>query len=343
MTYATPEAFLLLIFLPLLVDWRAILPRRRAADPARTGYAFSSPLPAAELSSFASSSFRVRFGSPLVSLFRSIAFVLLVFALARPQTGSTERDLEAEARDIFFALDISGSMRALDFFIDGDRSDRLRALKFVLTKFIAARKGDRLGLVVFGDRVFTQCPLTLDHSVVTELVEALEVGMAGQGTAIGDGLGIAIKRLDEIPSPSKAIVLVTDGKNNSGSLLPLDAAQIAKEKGIKIYAIGIGGPEPAPFPQKNVFGMTVVTKLPMEYDEKTLTEIAAITGAKYFNAKDTEKLEEVYAEIDRLERRTDRGLEFVDYEEEYLPALLWGIGLMVLTELLASLWYVRIP
>ena len=335
-TFATPAAFLLLLLVPLFIE------RRRRAAGAR-GVLFSSPLPSAELQQLARRSLRSRLRGPLLTVLQVLTFVLLVTALSRPQLSMQMEESEAQARDLLFALDISGSMKALDFFIEGNRVDRLTALKAVMSEFIKNRQGDRLALIVFGDRVFTQCPLTLDHDVVQELVQALEVGMAGQGTAIGDALGIALKKATEIPGASKGIILVTDGKNNSGTLTPLDSAELAKKMGVKVYVVGIGGAEPAPFPTRNMFGVTVLTTLPMEYDEQTLRQIAEVTGGVYFNAKDSEGLERIYGEIAKLEERRERAPQFVEVEERYLPYLAAAIVLLVVSELVAATVLLRVP
>jgi len=335
-TFATPAAFLLLLLVPLFFE------RNRRGAAAR-GVLFTSPLASSELQQLARRSVRSRLRGPFLTVLQVLTFVLLVTALSRPQLAMQMEESEAQARDLIFALDISGSMKALDFFIGENRVDRLTALKAVMKQFIDKRQGDRLALIVFGDRVFTQCPLTLDHDVVQELVQALEVGMAGQGTAIGDAVGIALKKATEIPGASKAIILVTDGKSNSGTLTPLDSAELAKKMGVKVYVIGIGSAAPAPFPTKNIFGMTVLTSLPMEYDEKTLRQIAEVTGGVYFNAKDTEGLERIYGEIAELEERRERAPQFVEVEERYLPYLAAAIVLLFVSELVAATVFLRVP
>jgi Ca-activated chloride channel homolog len=328
MTFHSPTAFFLLLLLPLFLGrpkFLVLSPRR-----AQPTIPFSSPLPVSELSALARrTSWKVRLKAKLPIL-AAISFVFLIIALARPQRASTVQEIEWSGRDILFALDISGSMQALDFFIDGDRVDRLTALKHVMKKFVQSRAGDRMAMVIFGDRVFTQCPLTMDSGAIQSFIDRLEVGMAGQGTAIGDGLGISIKRLADIPAKSKTIVLVTDGKNNSGTLRPFQAANIAKSLGIKVHVIGIGGEGTAPFPVQGPFGLTATMPRDMEYDEATLQEIAKVTGGKYFNAKDSERLLEISREIDSLESRSDRVRQQVSYEEYFFyfltaGALLWAL------------------
>jgi len=185
------------------------------------------------------------------------------------------------------------------------------------------------------------CPLTLDTGVLTEFVDRLELGMAGEGTAIGDGLAVALKSFRDLPSESKVLVLVTDGKSNSGSMSPTDAARIALSMGVKIHTVGIGGNDPVPIPVRDVFGRRVLVQQRLEYDEATLREISRITGGEYFNAKDLEGLKQVYTQIDSLEVREDKSYQYVEYEELYRPFLLAGLILLIFNHCL-SLTILRI-
>ena len=349
MRFETPAAFCLVVFLPFLLEreHRAWLVEKlrlkKWLKPREQGVQFASAVNYALLSAAAKqSSPRAVRGAMVMSLLRAAAFLLLVFALARPQEGVAFRQIDSSGRDIMLALDLSGSMQALDFFLDGKRVDRLVALKSVVLRFIKERQGDRIGLVVFGDKVFVQCPLTTDHEALKQFVDSLEIGMAGQSTAIGDALGISLKRIRSIKENSKVIVLVTDGKSNAGLLQPKEAAEIAKKMGVKIYCIGIGGPEPAPFPVKDVFGRTGLVDREMEYDGDALTEIANITGGKYYNAKDTDGFAKIIAEISKIEERKEKTFEYVDYEERFLPFLTAGVLLFLTAELLASSWYLKV-
>lgn len=347
--FDTPEAFLFLLFLPLIwrfasspiPAWRAI--GKRAAEPAlstaeRVGIAFA---PGVDLSLLPLSAAQTG-GTFIANLLRAGAFALLVIALARPQTSSRFVETEASGRDLLLALDLSGSMEAMDFFIGEKRVNRLVALRSVVRKFIDQRPGDRMGLVVFGEQVFTQCPLTLDHEALKRYVDALEISMAGQSTAIGDAIAISLKRIKDIEADSKVIVLVTDGKDNSSRIGPIEAAEAARTLGIKIHVIGIGGPGMAPFPVEGVFGMTLMERA-VDYDEKTLTRIATITGGEYFNAKDTEGLARIYQEIDRLEKRTEKVEEYVEHDEQFLLALIPGVLLLLIERALAATIQLRIP
>ena len=334
MHFDSPFALLLLGLLPFLLD----LPlgdraNSRTSEP--MGLGFATPVLFRKLPR----SKRVVERRRVLMSLRAIAFVSLVVALARPQTSVSFNEVEESGRDIMLTLDISGSMKALDFYIDSKRVDRLTALKSVVSEFILKRKGDRLGLVIFGSDVFTQCPLTMDYRVLIEFVAGLEIGMVGEGTALGDGIGIAVKRLKEIPGNSKVIVLVTDGVKTAGTLEPREAADIAAREGIKIHTIGIGGNKPAPFPAQDIFGRATFDYRPVELDEQTLIEVAKVTGGQYFNAEKTEALQGVYAEISALEERTEKSTAFTEYEEHFLPFVLSGLVCVFLAELLCATRY----
>ncbi len=352
MHFATPQAFLLLAALPwtLGLEFNTIFSGLQKSTAqkksgsentsrAAKGVSFTSPvaISGAPVSSLLR---ELRVVPPIL---RAIALVSLIIALARPQSSVSFSEVDESGRDIVLALDISGSMRALDFFIDKERVDRLTALKSVVRKFIEQRKGDRMGLVIFGSDVFTQCPLTLDTHVLDEFVAGLDFGMVGDGTALGDGIAVAVKRLKDIPGNSKVIVLVTDGINTAGSIEPKEAAAIAKEKGIKIYTIGIGGDKPAPFKMTNPFGFSTYDFQAVQLDEKTLKVIADSTGGRYFRAQETEKLEDVYSEISRLEERIAKSVEYTDYKEHYLTFLLIGFLAFILHEILISTRYLVVP
>ncbi len=328
--FRNPSAFLLLLSLPLLL--RPLLSVSTAIPVATP--VFVNELP---------QSIRSRLRRPTLLILRTLCLIGIIIALARPQSVSSVTETQASGRDIMLTLDISGSMEALDFFIDGKRVDRLNALKQVTTEFIKGRAGDRMGLVVFSDNAFTQCPLTLDHNVLISFVNRLEVGMAGRGTAIGDALAITLKRLKEIESESKVIVLVTDGKNTSGTLSTKEAAILAKKHGVKIHILGIGGNEPAPMPIVTALGTKRYVSQQMEYDEPALEEMAKITSGKYFNAKNMEKLKEVYSEINKLERRDDKALEYFQYEEHYKIFTIFSLMLLFVELTLSSTIFLKVP
>jgi len=342
--FDTPIAFLLLVFVPLL--WEpAIWSRLLEVFGWRKGIAradaisFAAPVAVEELPV----STRARIRPLVVSSLSSIAFIFLVIALARPQSGTEFTETDASGRDIMLVLDTSGSMEAVDFTVDDQRATRLAALKKVAKDFIDGRRGDRMGLVVFGEQAFTQCPLTLDHQVLKEFVDALQIGMAGKGTAIGDALAIGLKRIRDIESDSKVLILVTDGKDNSSTLDPKQSAEIAKKLNVKVHTIGIGSKRPAPFVRETFMGLKHVISQPMEFDEKALKEIASITGGKYFNARNTAKLAEIYLEIDLLEERMDTVFEYIEYEEEFLFFAGIGFALYFFGQLGIATVFLKIP
>lgn len=233
----------------------------------------------------------------LGSALRSCSIFIILIALARPQLGHIPSSRTTEGVDIVLAIDTSGSMRARDFEVHGERPDRLEVVKRVIGEFISARPDDRFGMVVFGSEAYTQSPLTGDHDVLLNFLEHVEIGMAGDGTAIGDGLATAIKRLKGSPTKSRVIVMLTDGANNSGRIDPIAAANAAKSLGIRVHAIGVGSEGVAPIVQNGR-----VFHIKADIDEKTLKSIAEVTGGQYWRATDTSALISVYREIDKLEK-----------------------------------------
>ncbi len=342
MRFESPLALLLLVFLPLILSPEVLrrLFLRKSTHRSTTGsFSHAVPFSLAALPI----SYRSKIRGPILGILLGLSYFLFVIALARPQFGSSFSEVEDSGRDIMLTLDLSGSMSAVDFSIDGKRVNRLTALKHVVKQFIDERKGDRMGLVVFGDQVFTQCPLTTDHEALKSFVDAMEVAMAGERTAIGDALAISAKRVRDIPGESKVIVLVTDGSSNSGAMPPIEAARLAKKLGIKIHAVGIGSDGYAPMPAVDLFGRQVLQNVQVEYDEETLKTIASATNGHYFNAKDTAGLKEVYAEINKLEERKENSYQFIAWEEKYFPFLLLGIILFAISEILQATVFLRIP
>jgi Ca-activated chloride channel family protein len=252
----------------------------------------------------------------LLFVFRIIALAILIVALARPQSSESFQDISTEGIDIILTLDISGSMLARDF-----KPDRLEASKDVATEFIAGRPYDRMGLVVFSGESFTQCPLTTDHAVLINLLHEVKSGMVEDGTAIGMGLATAVNRIKDSQAKSKVIIILTDGVNNRGEIAPLTAAEIAKTFGVRVYTIGVGTQGVAPYPVETPFGMQY-QDMPVEIDETVLKEIASKTGGRYFRATDNSKLEEVYKEIDQMEKSKIDVRQYSRKEEKFmLPAM----------------------
>ncbi len=257
---------------------------------------------------------------------RTACLILLVLAAARPQLYNVSREIKSPGVDIMLCLDTSGSMRALDFTLDGKPVTRLAAVKKVVAEFIKKREVDRIGLVVFGEEAFTQSPLTMDKGLLLGLVGKMEIGMAGDRTAIGSAIAISGKRLKEIKAKSRILILLTDGRNNAGEISPEQAAEAVRTLGVKIYSIGVGGKGPAPFKVRTFFGERIVHQK-VDLDEKTLKKTARIGEGKYFRAADSKSLSEIYDIIDKAEKTEVKVKEFFHFKELYawflVPALVF--------------------
>jgi Ca-activated chloride channel homolog len=273
---------------------------------------------------------------------RVAALVLVVWTLARPQGGNKMIEVTTEGIDIVLTVDTSGSMEALDFTLDGEPATRLEVSKQVVADFIAARANDRIGAVVFGIEAHTQCPMTTDYGILQMLVRDLHIGMAGDGTAIGDAIGISVQRLEELESKSRIVILLTDGRNNQGLLEPAQAAAIARAKGIKIYTIGVGTKGEAPFRVKGLIGHRIVYK-PVDLDEAALRMIAETTGGAYFRATDTDALQRVYETIDELEKTKIETVEHVDYHEAWAGYLAAALVLLLTEVVLVNTRLRKVP
>ena len=279
------------------------------------------------------------FGSSLFSnlrhsliVLRCIAVAALITAIARPQTSLSWQDVTTEGIDIVMALDISGSMLAEDF-----KPNRLEASKQVAMDFISERPYDRIGLVIYAGESFTQCPLTTDHDVLLNLFGDIQNGMIEDGTAIGMGLATAVSRLKDSDAISKVAIVLTDGSNNSGSIPPVTAAEIAKEFGVRVYTVGVGSNGEAPTPYIDPFGRKQYQNVPVRIDEKTLKEIAHTTDGAYFRATDKNKLEEIYQEIDKLEKSKIEVTEYKKKSEKFWPFALVAAGLLLIEFLLRNI------
>lgn len=269
---------------------------------------------------------------------RTAAYALLVVALARPQGIEQNVRTSTEGIDIMLSIDVSGSMLARDF-----KPDRITAAKEVAASFISDRVGDRLGLVVFAGEAFTQSPLTTDQSTLQTLLARIRSGLIEDDTAIGNGLATAINRLRESEAKSKVIILLTDGINNRGEIAPMTAAEIARAQGIRVYTIGVGSRGTAPYPAVDMFGNMTFINQKVEIDEKTLTEIARLTGGRYFRATDKEKLQAIYDEINQLEKSRVEVTERITYHELFLGWVLAALALLTAELLLSNLVLKRIP
>jgi len=226
-----------------------------------------------------------------------IAWLFLVAAAARPTWYGEPIELPVSGRDLMMAVDLSGSMETEDFFIKGQQVNRLFATQMVASDFIERRVGDRIGLILFGRQAYVQSPLTFDRKTVKALLAEAVIGLAGQETAIGDAIGLAVKRLNENPEAGKVLILLTDGANTAGEVEPIKAAELAAQEGLKIYCIGIGADEVL---VRSLFGTRRVNPS-TDLDEKTLQAIALATGGRYFRARDVNELDKIYQLLDQLE------------------------------------------
>ncbi len=278
----------------------------------------------------------------LLPVLKILSIILLILALARPQWGNQKINVMTEGINIILALDLSNSMKALDFKIDGKVVDRLEAVKRVVSDFIMKRDGDRIGMVVFGSNAYTQLPLTRDYNTISFVLDRLEIGAAGPMTAIGDAIGISLKRLEDIQSESNIIVLLTDGKSNAGEISWESAADIAAQRGVKIYTIAVGTSGEAPFLVKGLFGDQYVYQK-VDVDLDALKTIAEKTSGSFFPADDTKSLEQIYAMIDSLEKTRVEVDKWVEYKELYLWFIVPGIILLGVYILLSNTWLIRIP
>lgn len=265
---------------------------------------------------------------------RCAAVAALIVALARPQSVEEGATSNNEGIDIAMAIDISTSMLAQDL-----QPDRIEAAKQVAGSFIADRPGDRIGLVAFAGEAFTLSPLTTDQGALQTMLGRLRSGIVEDGTAIGNGIATAINRLRESDAKSKVIILLTDGANNRGEIAPLTAAEIARDQGIRIYTIGVGTRGTAPYPTVDFFGNPVTVQMKVEIDEKMLQQIADLTGGRYFRATDNAKLQEIYDEINQLEKSKIEISEYTTYTEEFLLWALAGFLLLVVEMLLRTLLF----
>jgi Ca-activated chloride channel family protein len=259
------------------------------------------------------------------TMLRIVALACIVLALARPQTGITSESVRTQGIDIVLAMDVSSSMLAEDL-----EPNRLEASKEVAAAFVQGRRNDRIGLVAFAGEAYTQAPLTLDYGVITSLLGELDVGMIEDGTAVGMGLATAVKRLQSSDAESKVVVLLTDGRSNRGEIGPTTAAQMAQALGIRVYTIGAGTRGTARVPVDDPrFGRQYVN-MRVELDEPTLTDMAELTGGRYFRATDRESLQAVYAEIDELETTEIQVENFTRFGERFPPILAAGFLLLLL-------------
>jgi len=327
MEFLHPEyLYLLLLLVPLTLWYIVRLSKTQASFRLASTDAFNGLKPG----------FRV-YMRHFPFLLRLLSIALVIIVIARPQSVSSWEESETQGIDIVLALDVSGSMLAQDL-----KPDRLQAAKKVAAEFITDRSNDNIGLVIFAGESFTQCPLTTDHKVLLNLLDDINFGMIDDGTAIGLGLATSVNRLKESQSQSKVVILLTDGTNNSGQIAPLTAADLARSYGIRVYTVGVGTKGMAPTPVNTPFGIRM-QNMPVDIDEETLTEIAALTGGQYFRAQDTEGLRQVYNEIDEMEKYLISVQNVTRRQELFLPWALAALALILLELLLRRTWLRSIP
>lgn len=327
MQFANPTYLYLLLILAPLIAWYIIrMSKMQASFKLASTNAFSGK----------SRGFKT-YLRHLPFALRMIALALLIIVIARPQAVDSWEESETQGIDIVLALDVSSSMLAQDL-----QPNRLEAVKKVAAEFITDRKNDNIGLVIFAGESFTQCPMTTDHKVLLNLLNGIDFGLIEDGTAIGLGLANAVNRLKDSESKSKVVILLTDGSNNRGQIAPLTAADLAQSYGIRVYTIGAGTKGMALTPMPTPFGMRL-QNVQVDIDEKTLTEIASLTGGKYFRAEDNESLSNIYNEIDELEKYLINVQNVTRKQELFLPFALLALGLILLELILRRTWLRNIP
>ncbi len=279
---------------------------------------------------------------PLQLILRLVVFVLLILILARPQTHNSWNNKSVEGIDIMMAMDVSGSMLAEDL-----KPNRIEAAKQVAAEFIAGRPNDNIGLTIFAGEAFTQCPMTTDHASLLNLLQGVRTDMATRGliedgTAIGMGLANAVSRLKDSKAKSKVVILLTDGSNNRGDLSPMTAAEIAKSLGIRVYTIGVGTNKVAPYPMV-VAGSVQYVNVPVEIDSKTLSDIAAATDGDFYRATNNKELQNIYKEIDKLEKSKLSVKTYSKKYEAYQPFAIAAVLLLLLEILLRITLFRKLP
>jgi Ca-activated chloride channel family protein len=332
MTFAHPYFLLLLLLLPLL----AWLKGRRGQPPA---FLYS----AVRLVEGLTRARRSRAGAFLAAL-RWLVLAAFIIALAQPRFMKSQTTVKASGVDIVVALDLSGSMISEDFVVRGGRVNRFNMARAVLKQFIDQRPNDRIGLVVFAAQAFIATPLTLDHDFLQENLDRLEIGtINADQTAIGDALSTALNRLRELKSKSKIVILMTDGQNNAGKVDPLTAAEAAQALGAKVYTIGIGTRGLAPMPVFMNGQKVGYRQMPVDIDENTLQKIADKTGGKYYRADNAERFQQIYAEIDKLEK-TEAVINKLNQYQELFPWLVsFGLALLLVEVALGQTVFRRLP
>lgn len=326
--FAYPVFFYGLLLIPLLIVWYIWRGRKSTSSMTISGFENLD-------NRIGTSRIWLRH---LLFLLRITVMALIIVVLARPQSSNRWEQVTTEGIDIVMCMDVSGSMRAMDF-----RPNRLDASKSVGIEFVNARQNDRFGLVVFAGESFTQCPMTTDRAVVINFLKDIDFGVIEDGTAIGMGLATAVNRIKESRAKSKVIILLTDGVNNRGDVGPVTAAEIAAGFDIRVYTIGVGTHGTAPVPVQDAFGRTMTRNMPVEIDEDVLKKIAETTDGSYFRATDNHKLREIYQQIDEMEKTRLDVKQFSKKKEEYFPLLLAAMLILLLEIMLRYTFFRTIP
>ena len=332
MEFANKEYLLLLVLILPYLIWY-VMYRKKAEPTMRMSDTFAFR--------YAPKSWKVML-MPLSMILRILAFTMTVLVLARPQTQNSWSNRSVEDIDIMLAMDVSTSMLAEDL-----KPNRIEAAKQVASEFIAGRPDDNIGLSIFAGEAFTQCPMTTDHASLLNLLMNVRTDIAARGliedgTAIGMGLANAVSRLKESKAKSKVVILLTDGSNNRGDISPMTAAEIAKSLGIRVYTIGVGTNNVAPYPMPVAGGVQYVN-IPVEIDTKTLSEIAVATEGDFYRATNTRELRNIYKEIDQLEKSLLNVKTFSKRYEAYQPFALVAVLALLLEILLRITIFRRIP
>lgn len=322
MEFANKEYFALLLLLIPYILWYFLY--RKNSEP-------TMRMSATAMYRYAAKSWRIRI-MHLPMLLRCVAFVLLVYIMARPQTHNSWDNKQVEGIDIMLVMDVSTSMLAEDL-----KPNRMEAAKSVAAEFISDRPNDNIGLTIFAGEAFTQCPMTTDHASLLNLLHTVRTdiaarGIISDGTAIGMGIANAVSRLKDSKAKSKVAILLTDGSNNMGDISPLTSAQIAKSFGIRVYTIGVGTNKVAPYPMP-VAGGTQYVSIPVEIDTKTLDNIARTTDGSFYRATNNRELSRIYKDIDKLEKTKMDVKRFSRRYEAYQPFAL-ALFIVLLAEIL---------
>ena len=320
LSFAHPLYFGLLLLIPVIIwlGWRQ-RNRNNASFRLTTTVGLTNMRPG----------LRVRL-RPVLVVLRVITLIFLTIALARPQSSNTTETIDSDGIDIVLSIDISGSMLAEDL-----KPNRIEAAKKVALDFVDRRENDRIGLVIFSGESFGQCPVTIDHNVLKDQISQIKSGMLVDGTAIGDGLATAVDKLRNTKGKSRVVILMTDGVHNMGQVSPSDALEIAKVFKVRVYTIGLGTMGQAPYPQQTPFGMQKIM-MPVQIDEPLMQKIAKETGGNYYRATNNKSLENIYSQIDKLEKSKIETSSFKHYAELFFPFALIALIALALEILLRN-------